>query len=60
MTFEEAEKTLREEYEKAKKIEWVHSPVAYALYKTWRKADEDDRKDIGKNHGHTVRGLHIL
>ena len=43
MKIEEAEKTLREEYVKACAIEWVQSPVAYALYRAWRKADEDDR-----------------
>ena len=54
MKIEDAEKMLREEYEKAKEKEWVLDPVAYALYKTWRKADED-RKGIRKNSGDTVR-----
>ena len=39
MTLEQAMKILKSEYERAKKIEWVHNPVAYALYQTWKKAD---------------------
>ena len=39
MTFEKAKKLLEEEYERAKKLEWVHDPLAYALYQVWKKAD---------------------
>ena len=39
MTLAKAIKILEKEYEKAKKLEWVHNPIAYALYKTWRQAD---------------------
>jgi len=44
MTLKRAIKLLEEEYEKAKKLEWVHNPLAYALYKVWREADREARK----------------
>ena len=34
-------KMLKLEYEAAKRKEFVHSPLAYALYRTWKKVDED-------------------
>lgn len=37
---EQAIKLLRVQYEVAKKLEWVHNPIAYALYNTWKMADE--------------------
>jgi hypothetical protein len=40
MTLEKAIKMLKEEYEKAKKQEFVQKPLAYALYYTWRNVDE--------------------
>lgn len=39
MTLKKAEKRLEEEYEKAKKLEWAHNPIAYALYQVWKEAD---------------------
>ena len=39
MTIEKAIKELMQEYEKAKKNEWVRNPVAYALYQVWKRAD---------------------
>lgn len=39
MTIKKAINLLEEEYEKAKKFEWVRNPLAYALYKVWRMAD---------------------
>ena len=33
-------KTLKEQYEKAKKIGWVQNPIAYALYQTWKIFDK--------------------
>lgn len=47
MTLQKAIKLLESEYERATKNEYVHDPLAYALYKVWRKADEE-RKDDGK------------
>ena len=40
MTLKKAIMLLEEEYEKAKKLAWVHKPLAYALYKVWKRADE--------------------
>lgn len=39
VTLEKAKKLLEEEYERAKMLEWVHDPLAYALYQVWKKAD---------------------
>lgn len=43
MTLEEAIEMLKKEYEKAKKLRYVHSPLAYALYQVWKKADMKGR-----------------
>ena len=40
MSLERAITILKIEYEKAKEKPWVTNPVAYALYQTWKKADE--------------------
>ena len=42
MTLQKALKLVEAEYERAKKLEWVHNPLAYALYKVWRMADGKD------------------
>ena len=44
MTLQEAIKILETEYERAKKLEYVHNPLAFALHRVWRKAD-GERKD---------------
>ena len=41
MRIETAEKKLREEYEKAKKLEFVRDPVAWALFRVWKMANGD-------------------
>lgn len=41
MTLKKAIKLIEEEYEKAKQLEYVHNPLAYALYHVWRKADSE-------------------
>lgn len=45
MTLGKAIKLLEKEYEKAKQLKWVYNPIAYALYKVWKMADEG-----GKNY----------
>lgn len=40
MRIDTAIKLLKEEYERARKLEWVRDPVAYALYQIWKQADE--------------------
>jgi hypothetical protein len=39
MTLKKAINLLEEEYERAKKLEWVRNPLAWALYQVWKKAD---------------------
>jgi hypothetical protein len=41
MTLNKAIKLLEEEYERAKTIEWVQNPLAYALYQVWKKVDAE-------------------
>lgn len=43
MRIETAEKMLKEEYERAKKLEYVRDPVAWALYQVWKKADAEPK-----------------
>jgi hypothetical protein len=42
---------LQEEYEKAKKQNWIHNPLAYALYQVWRMADADHPTEKGGGEG---------
>jgi len=39
MTLKKAIRLLEEEYERAKRMDFVRNPLAYALYQVWRKAD---------------------
>lgn len=39
MTLEQAKYHLDKEYERAKRLEYVKNPLAYALYQVWKKAD---------------------
>ena len=51
MTIEKAIKMLTDEYIKAKQNDYVRNPVAYALYKVWKKADEspkEKKKEVKK------------
>lgn len=41
MTLEKAVNLLISEYERALKLTFVHNPIAYALYRVWRKADKE-------------------
>ena len=41
MTLEEAKALLEEEYERAKRLEYVINPLAYALYQVWKKVDTE-------------------
>jgi len=44
MTLEEAIQMLRDEYERARNLEFVRKPVAYALYQVWKIADRRRKK----------------
>ena len=48
MTLNKAKKLLEQEYENAKKLEFVQNPMAYALYQVWKKADRELCKFCGK------------
>lgn len=39
MTLEKAMKMLEVEYERAKKMDFIKRPLAYALYQVWKKVD---------------------
>ena len=44
MTIEEAKALIDKEFERAKKLEYVRNPLAFALYSVWKKADKEKRK----------------
>ena len=50
MTVEAAIESVKKEYYKACACEWVKDPLCFALYTTWKKADDERRKKelIGK------------
>lgn len=37
MTIQKAIRLLEKEYERAIKLEYVHNPLAYALYQVWKR-----------------------
>ena len=43
MTLEKAKALLDQEYERAKKLEYVRNPLAFALYSVWKKADKEKK-----------------
>ena len=47
MTIDKAKKLLDKEYERAKNLAFVHNPIAYAIYKVWKKADRERSKKDG-------------
>lgn len=40
MTLEQAIELLKKEYERAKNMEYVKKPLAWALFQVWKKADK--------------------
>lgn len=50
MTLEKAKQLLEEEYERAKRLEYVNNPLAYALYQVWKKADKEMDKNVKATH----------
>ncbi len=40
MTLEQAIKRLEAEYERAKNLDFVINPLAYALFQVWKEADQ--------------------
>jgi hypothetical protein len=48
MTLEKAKQLLDEEYERAKRLDYVINPLAYALHQVWKKADKERHKNETK------------
>lgn len=48
MTLEKVVNILTENYERAKKLTFVHKPLSWALYQTWKAVDmvEDDKEEM--------------
>ena len=45
MTLQRAIKLLEIEYERAKRLDFVRDPLAWALYRIWKIADGERRSD---------------
>ena len=45
MKIETAINKIQKEYERAKNLEFVRNPMAYALYQVWKEADKDGGND---------------
>ncbi len=48
MKIEKALAHLLGEYNKCKDDQMIHKPVAYALYRTWKWCDENEKPNGGK------------
>ena len=44
MSIDEAKKLLDEEYERAKRLDYVIDPLAYAIHPVWKKVDKKRSK----------------
>lgn len=44
MTLGEAIEMLKKEYERAKNMEYVQKPLAWALFQVWKKVDQKEKK----------------
>ena len=49
MTLYRAIKMLEEEDERAKQCDFIHNPLAYALYQVWKKADGERKENARSN-----------
>lgn len=45
MTIGKALELVAREYDKAKAQEWIHNPVAWALYIIWKIADTEEKQN---------------
>lgn len=52
--FDFAVKLLEKNYETALSLKWVHKPMAYALYQTWKEFDINESDRSKKNESKTV------
>ena len=44
MTIEQAIELLKKEYERAKNMEYVQNPLAWALFQVWKEADKRGKR----------------
>ena len=44
MTLKKAIRLLEEEYARARQLDFVRNPLAYALYRVWRIADREETR----------------
>ena len=44
MNFEKVIELLKAEYERAKSLEFVRKPLAWALYQVWKKVDTTEKE----------------
>lgn len=44
MDIEKVIEQIREQYEAAKKTNWVQRPLAYALWQVWKEVDRKERR----------------
>ena len=51
MTLADALKAIKRNYERALTLRWVRDPVAWALYETWKEADESFPEGSGQKRG---------
>lgn len=52
MDIETAIKKLREEYERARNLEYIRNPLAYALFQVWKLADKNpERTNMPRSNG---------
>ena len=46
MKLETAERLLRKNYERALSLKWVHLPIAWALYQTWKQVEPKEDESV--------------
>lgn len=51
MTLEEALEKVKQEYERAKGLDFVYNPLAWALYRVWKQADRENPKENKRKGG---------
>lgn len=47
MSLDEVIEMLKAEYERAKRLDYVINPLAFALYEVWKKVDKKTRRKGG-------------
>ena len=50
---------LKAKYERAKKMDYVRNPVAYALHQVWKAADRDSETEVGRENKRSSQPHHM-